>query len=333
MVASLGTVCLRIDKRSVFRGNNAAQRCTCTTLKLTRKSRGKLGRTLARNKIIMDPKELRGETLPHSQQVHRVRVLTCFLRAGVPLHKYEHFRELLEENATRLRNRRHIIPFVLKEEQQRIKQEISSKSVSVIFDGTSRLGEALAVVVRFVSDDWTIEQRLLRVQLLAKSLSVIAREIISILSTSYSIQSNRLIACMRDGAASNGVAVRTLHILYPTLLDVKCYSHTLDRVGEHFNIPVLNEFISTWISMFSHSPKARLCWKELTGCAMKSYSATRWWSKWEVMQQVMVQYGDVELFLTRHCDVAPTTNAKLQGFFQDRLKNVHLQLELASIID
>ena len=27
----------------------------CTTLKLTRKSRGKLGRTHARNKIIMDP--------------------------------------------------------------------------------------------------------------------------------------------------------------------------------------------------------------------------------------------------------------------------------------
>ena len=78
---------------------------------------------------------------------------------------------------------------MLKEEQQRIKQEISSKSVSVIFDGTSRLGEALAVMVRFVSDDWTIEQRLLRVQLLAKSLAgeEIAWEIISILSTSYSI--------------------------------------------------------------------------------------------------------------------------------------------------
>ena len=91
-----------------------------------------------------------------------MRVLTCFLRAGVPLRKCE----LLEENATRLSDRRHmsdLIPFVLKEEQQRIKQEISSKGVSVIFDGTSGLGEALAVVVRFVSDDWTIEQRLLRV--------------------------------------------------------------------------------------------------------------------------------------------------------------------------
>ena len=135
---------------------------------------------------------LRGETLPPNQQVYRVRVLTCFLRAGVPLHKYEHFRDLLEENALRLSDRRHmsdLIPFVLKEEQQRIKQEISSKYVSVIFDGTSRLGEALAVVLRFISDDWTIEQRLVRVQLLAKSLSgeEIAREIISILSTFYSM--------------------------------------------------------------------------------------------------------------------------------------------------
>ena len=281
---------------------------------------------------------LKGETLPPNQQVYRVRVLTCFLRAGVPLRKYEHFRELLEENALRLTDRRHmtdLIPFVLSEEQQRIMQEISSKCVSAIFDGTSRLGEALAIVLRFISDDWTIEQRLVRVQLLAKSLSgeELAREIISIFSTSYSIECNRLLACIRDGAATNGVAVRTLHILYPNLFDVKCFSHTLDRVGEHFKIPVLNEFITTWISMFSHSPKARLCWRELTGCAMKSYSATRWWSKWEVMQQVMIQFGDVELFLTRYCDVAPTTNVKLQGFFQDQLKKVHLHLELASIID
>jgi hypothetical protein len=60
--------------------------------------------------------------------------------------------------------------------------------VSVIFDGTSTLGEALAVVLRFVEDDWTIERRLVRVQLLAKSLpgEEIARELISVLSTAYS---------------------------------------------------------------------------------------------------------------------------------------------------
>ena len=265
---------------------------------------------------------LKGETLPASQQVYRVKVVTCFLRAGVPLRKYDHFRELLEENALRLTDQRHmsdLIPFILKEEQQ----EISSKYVSVIFDSTSRLGEALAVVLRFIGDNWTIEERLNRLQLLAKPLTgeEIAQEILSVLSTSYSIESNRLLACMRDGASTNGVAVHTLSILYPNLIDIKCFSHTLDHVGEHFDIPVLNEFICTWISMFSHSPKARLCWREQTGCSMKSYSATRWWSKWEVMQQLMIQFGNVEPFLTNYRDVAPSTNAKVQAFFQDRLRN------------
>ena len=113
---------------------------------------------------------------------------------GNPLRKLDHFRELLEESALRLCDRRYmsdLIPFVLKEEQQRVKQEIDSKCVFVIFDGTSWLGKALAVVLRFIGENWTIEH-LLRVQLLAKSLSgqEIARELISVLSTSYSIDSN-----------------------------------------------------------------------------------------------------------------------------------------------
>ena len=48
-----------------------------------------------------------------------MKVVTCFLRAGVPLRKLIHFRELLEENAFRLSDRRYmsdLIPFVLKEE-------------------------------------------------------------------------------------------------------------------------------------------------------------------------------------------------------------------------
>lgn len=130
----------------------------------------------------------------------------------------------------------------------------------MIFDGTFRLGEALAIVLRFVGENWIIEQHLVRVQLLAKSMSgeEIARELISVLSTSYSIDSSKVIACMRDGAAANGVAVRTLSILYPKLMDIKCFSHTLDRVGEHFEIPILSEFVSLWISMFSHSPMAKV---------------------------------------------------------------------------
>ena len=51
-----------------------------------------------------------------------------------------------------------------------------------MFDGTTHTCEALAIVIRFVSDPWVIEQRLIRIQLLAKSLSgeEIARKLINV---------------------------------------------------------------------------------------------------------------------------------------------------------
>ena len=109
---------------------------------------------------------LKGETLPENQQVFRVKVVTCFLRTGVPLSKLTYFHELLEESTFRMSDRRHmsdLIPFILHEEQAQIKKEIDGKYVSVIFDGTTRMGEALAVVLRFVDDEeWVIKQRLVR---------------------------------------------------------------------------------------------------------------------------------------------------------------------------
>ena len=80
---------------------------------------------------------------------------------------------------------------------------------------------------------------------------------------------------MRDRAATNNVAVRTLKVLYPNCVDIGCFSHTLDHVGEKFQTPVLEEFLSAWISLFSHSPKNKGLWLEQTGRSMRSYSATK----------------------------------------------------------
>ena len=41
--------------------------------------------------------------------------------------------------------------------------------MSVIYDGTSRFGEALAIVIRYITDDWKIEQNLIRLQMLEKA--------------------------------------------------------------------------------------------------------------------------------------------------------------------
>ena len=71
-----------------------------------------------------------------------------------------------------------LVPFILKEEETYLKQELQGKQVGVISDGTTRLGEAMTIILRYVSDSWTLEQRLVRIQLLFKSMTgeEIARE-------------------------------------------------------------------------------------------------------------------------------------------------------------
>ena len=226
----------------------------------------------------------RGETLPESQQIFRVKVVKTFLLAGVPLSKLDVFRNLLEETGYRLTDRRFmfdLIPFILEEEETNIKREIQGKHIGVIFDGTTRLGEAMAIVIRFVSESWELKQHLVRMQLLSKSMTgeEVARELIHVLSSNYSIGPNSLIAAMRDRASVNDVAMKTLKVVYPNVLDIGCFSHTINNVGEHFRVPLVAEFFTSWMALFSHSSKAKFLWKELTGKAMASYSATRWWSK------------------------------------------------------
>ena len=135
----------------------------------------------------------------------------------------------MQENAFRLTDTRHmrdLVPFILQEKRNRLRAELAGKYLSVIFDGTSRLGEVLAVVVRFISD-WTVQQRLVRLEFLTKSMTDVetARELISVLSVTLSVESHRLLAAMRDRASVNNAAMDVVTIMYPKLLDVGCLSH------------------------------------------------------------------------------------------------------------
>ena len=61
-----------------------------------------------------------GETRSEAHKLWRVKVVTTFVRAGVPLVKIVHFKDLLQEHAYSLTDRRgmyDLIPFVQPEEQ------------------------------------------------------------------------------------------------------------------------------------------------------------------------------------------------------------------------
>lgn len=323
-------------KRSIITNHISSAKHKRSKIKLaTKDSREK---DIAEALVVYDKQEHpRGETLPTDQRVYRVKVVRAFLKAGIPLAKLDHFRDILEENAYRLSDRRgmsDLIPFILSEEVQCIAQEIEGKHVSIIFDGTSRLGEALAIVVRFM-DDWEIKQRLVHFQTLVKSMTgeELAREVLGVLCREYKLSPEQVVAAMRDRASVNGVALRHIKVLFPDLIDIGCYSHTLDNAGSKFELPTVEKFMNSWISLFSHSPKARFEWKDKTGRSMASYSETRWWSRWEVFNQVVQQFGDVEPFLHEQTDLSPATRSKLLRILADPLKKLRLQVELAAVID
>ena len=69
-----------------------------------------------------------------------------------------------------------------------------------------------------------------------------------------------------------------------------------------------------------------MIWKEQTDRSMASYSATRWWSRWEVMEQLLVQFGDVEKFLKNKNLGSPHIRSKLLAVFTDTHKKAFLEI-------
>ena len=81
-----------------------------------------------------------------------------------------------------------LIPAVLEKEKNKLKDELQGvKQVSVIFDGTARLGEALAIIIRYVQDNFKPTQCLVRLEILAKPMKgeELAQRLMSCLAVEY----------------------------------------------------------------------------------------------------------------------------------------------------
>ena len=183
--------------------------------------------------------------------------------------------------------------------------------------------EAMVVVVRFLDNDLNIQQWVSRLLLLAKSMTgeEIARQLIS---TELGIGGERVVAMMHDRASVNGVAMRTVSVLY-NFLDVGCLSHTLDLVGKNMKTPVLTK------AGYNYSPKTRLIWRTQTSLPVPSYSPTRWWSRFDVIKHLFKAFGDVTTFL-QNGDLPPSAK-KLLDMLNDQPTKRKLQIEIAITVD
>ena len=106
-------------------------------------------------------------TLRLEERAYRIKVISELLKAGIPIRKIDMLRPLLENNGYRftgsIHQRQYII--VLKQEIEQIKEELAlpgqvglTRDLSTIFDGSTRQGEAVAIIVRFLDNSCLITQ-------------------------------------------------------------------------------------------------------------------------------------------------------------------------------
>lgn len=113
----------------------------------------------------------KGETLPESTRVFRVKVVKAMLQAGIPIEKVDALRELFKETGYSLTDSSHLrelIPFISEQETSKLKKEISGKSISIVFDGTTHVCEALVIVIRYM-DNWTIKPASVSINVVGQS--------------------------------------------------------------------------------------------------------------------------------------------------------------------
>lgn len=77
-------------------------------------------------------------------------------------------------------------------------------------------------------------------------------DFLDVVSTRYGVGLYQLCTTIRNRASVNNMAVRAINpVLYSHLLDVGCFSYTIDHVGEHFKTPVLTPFMNSWVNLLA----------------------------------------------------------------------------------
>lgn len=205
---------------------------------------------------------------------------------GIPFYKLDQgLKRLLQRSGTSLGDiadlKRSYIPLVRKREYEMLREELAGQHFSVIFDGTTRCGEVLSVVLRFCTDDFRIVHRLIALRTAAKHMSgaQLSAMIVRILVHTVGVDAlDRVIASTRDSCSTNGAALTALKQgALPNLVDVLCFSHTLHNCAKHMNLAVLESWLTPWFHLMSHSHAAKAKWRALIEVAPKLFSQVRWW--------------------------------------------------------
>ena len=227
----------------------------------------------------------RGPGVSESVVKARLALLEGALLAGIEVNKIDAFRGTWEKAAktplTGASHIRELIPIVHKAHVAEVRAFVSGKLVALAVDAASRDGECFAVTARTVNAETFVpETCLIAVRMYAASFNgaQLAKEM-SKISFEMGIAPGDIVVAIRDRARYGKVAMDVLLPIWDNALDMECFAHTLNHVGEQLKHPNLDPLLQALSYMWSVSPKARFMWKQLTGRMPPTASETRWWSR------------------------------------------------------
>ena len=277
-------------------------------------------------------------------KLYRYRVVEAMLHAGIPISKVDDLRALLERCNNSLTGHEHLkvfIPKIETREHEKLMSELKGQLVTIIFDGTTRLGEALVILARWIPADFSrVEQRLTALRTTFKHTTgdELSKLIMQVLLTTLKIDPSDVVGGARDSCSTNAVAMRAIKALLTNLEDFMCISHTLSHTGEHVELSTLDSFMTPWLSLVQNHPAARTLWKNTIGTAMVGYSTIRWCSREEVQNEIATNYGALGDYLQTLVDrdigeAHPRKMLRIYNENRETLENeLALSLDLKVII-
>ena len=265
-----------------------------------------------------------GTNVSSNDQLYRYRVVESLLAAGIPLEKANHLRVLFERSGRSSVGAQHLkayIPKIEANERATLVKEIMEMLVMIIFDGTTRIGELMNAVARWISSDFYIMQRLVSLKTFARHMNglQIAAFLTQLLLRDLGADIMNVIGFIRDSAAVNGAAVRTLCTTFTAAENLLCFPHTLQHVGEHFEFTLLEAFITLWITLLGSSTHAKMIWRELIGESVVGFSEVRWYCKAEIIMQQARHFEKLKPCLTKFSSegIGPQLTGKLITKFDE----------------
>jgi hypothetical protein len=215
----------------------------------------------------------------------RLALLEGALLAGIEVNKIDALRGTWEKATktplTSASHLRELISIVHKAHAAEVRAFLSGKLVALAVDAASRDGECFAITARTVNAETFVpETCLIAVRMYAASFNgaQLAKEM-SKITFEMGIAPGDIVVAIRDRARYGKVAMDVLLPIWDNALDMECFAHTLNHVGEQLKHPNLDPLLQALSYMWSVSPKARSMWRQLTGRMPPTASETRWWSR------------------------------------------------------